>query len=76
MKKERILKNSLNVIRKYLKEDGPVMSSANVPTNRVGEPPGNISGLLENPPVNLKKKKEPFKDLFRRKQSVQPKYPR
>jgi hypothetical protein len=75
MKRERILKKSLNVIRKYLKENGPMMSTSNIPTNRVGEKPGNIAGLLENPPVNIKKKKEPFKDLFRRSQSVQPKYP-
>lgn len=77
--KDRIFENSLKVIRKYLKEDGV---SATPPTNSLSS--GKISGTPEagdGPPVDLRKRKYknlpgPFKDLFRRKKSVQPKYPR
>ena len=76
--KDRIFENSLKVIRKYLKEDGV---SATPPTNNLSS--GKISGTTEagdGPPVDLRKRKYnrlpgPFKDLFRRKKSVQPKYP-
>jgi hypothetical protein len=68
MKKERILNNSLNIIRKYLKENAPTMSLAS----------GEIAGTSEykneegkSPPVFLPKKKKP---LFRRGPSVQQKY--
>jgi hypothetical protein len=76
MKKQRILNNSLNVIKKYLKENGPIMNTTTGPTNSVGVEPEKISGLLKDPPIKLKKKRAPFKDLFRRGQSVQPKYTR
>jgi len=76
MKKERVLKNSLNVIRKFLKETGTITTSTDGPTNSVSS--NKISGLTENPPVKLKNKNntKPFKDLFRRNSSDQPKYPR
>lgn len=80
--KDRIFEHSLNVIRKYLKEDG---GSAIPPTNNLGS--GKIAGTPEagdGPPVNLDLRKKkyknlpgPFKDLFRSKKRVQPKqYPR
>jgi len=72
--KDRIFENSLNIIRRYLNED--------VPTNNLGS--GKIAGTPESgdsPPVDLRKRKYknlpgPFKDLFRRKNSAQTKYPR
>ena len=73
MKKERILQNSLNVIRKYLKEEGAAIAATSGPTNNANS--DQISGLTKNPPVDLKnrKKTQPFKDLFRRgSSSVQP----
>lgn len=71
MKKDKVLDNSLKLIRKYLKENVPIMNTGVVPTNSVkniGEP----SGLTKDPPVYSKP------PLMRRRKSVQPesKYPR
>ena len=78
--KDRIFENSLKVIRKYLKEDGAaaVGGIANV-TNKPGSPI-TIAGLppyssTNSPPVKLGKKKPLLGNLFRRNESVQPKYP-
>ena len=72
MKKDRILKNSLNVIKKYLKENGPTMNVGSPPTNNVGSNPEkeNISGLLKNPPIYSNQRKPA---IFRRRSSVQSK---
>jgi hypothetical protein len=74
--KDRIFENALTIIKNYLNEEG---MAAVPPTN-------NASSIIDveqkGPPVDLRKKKyknlpDPFKDLFRRKKdSVQPKYPR
>ena len=75
--KDRIFENSLKVIRKYLKEEG---FSATLPTNNASNP--NIIDVEQKgPPVDLRKNKYkklpgPYRDLFRRTNSVKPKYPR
>lgn len=70
MKKDRVLNNSLNIIRKFLKENAPTMSLGS----------GEIAGTSQykseegkSPPVYLQKRKTP---MFRRRCSVQQKYPR
>lgn len=69
MKKERILNNSLDIIRKFLKENAPTMSLSS------GEIAGTSQYKTEegrSPPVYLKpKRKTP---MFRRGNSVQQKY--
>ena len=68
--KDRIFENSLKVIRKYLKEEGV---SAVPSTNNASD--GNILDVeKKGPPV--KKHKELPGQLFRRTNSVKPKYPR
>jgi hypothetical protein len=75
--KDRIFENALNVIRNYLKEEGV---SAVLPTNNASD--GNILDVeRKGPPVDLRKNKYkklpgPYRDLFRRTNSVKPKYPR
>jgi hypothetical protein len=72
--KDRIFENSLNIIRNYLNEEG---FSAAIPTNNASI----IDVEKKGPPVDLRKKKYknlpgPYKDLFRRTNSVKPKQPR
>lgn len=72
MNEDKILDNVLSIIRNYLNED--------VPTNNLGT--GKIAGTPEEgggPPVNLKKRNKFLLkgyNIFRRGQSVQPKYNR
>jgi hypothetical protein len=82
--KDRIFENALNVIRRYLKEEGGAVGGIANVTNKSGGPI-TIAGLppyssTNSPPVDLRKKKYsklpgPYKDLFRRTNSAQPKYP-
>lgn len=69
MKNERILNNSLDIIRKYLKENVPTMSLSS----------GEIAGTSQyknkegqGPPVYLPSNRKP--PLFRRRKSAQQKY--
>jgi hypothetical protein len=81
---ERTFQNALNIIRNYLSEDAPTMNTDPGKTGTTGfspesSPTGPVAGNY--PPVDLRKKRYknlpgPFKDLFRRTQSVQSKYPR
>jgi len=74
--KDRIFENALNVIRNYLKEEG---FSAVPPTNNASN--SNIIDVEQKgPPVDLRKNKYkklpgPYRDLFRRTNSVKPQYP-
>jgi hypothetical protein len=72
---DRIFKNALKLIRKYLREDGMTTGGIANTTNKPGEPI-TIAGLppyssTNSPPIKRKK----LEPLFRRGRRVQPKYP-
>lgn len=66
MNKDRILNNSLNVIRKYLNEEGMTLGAGTI----AGTPEFKGPPESKLPPVNLGKQKRQT-PLLRRRNSVQ-----
>lgn len=68
MNKDRVLKNSLNIIRKYLNEEGMTLGAGTI----AGTPQFKGSPESQLPPVYLRKKQKE-QNLFRRQVSAQQK---
>lgn len=71
MKKDRILNNSLNIIRKYLNEDVPTVSLSS--GGFAGTGTGKNNGVLDEKDLPPGRPKSSNK-LFRRTRGVQQKY--
>jgi hypothetical protein len=69
MNKDRILKNSLDIIRKYLNEEGMTLGAGTI----AGTPEFKGPPESKLPPVHLKKGKKE-QNLFRRQTGAQQKF--
>lgn len=72
MNKDRILKNSLDIIRKYLNEDAPTM---NTDPGKTGAPGFSSDSNPFGPVAGTTTPKKSKKGLFRRQTGVQQKLP-